>query len=819
MRNVPLALGLAGLTCLVPALEAKAGGPVLSYLRYSFERPEELKDWQCQPGISTELSTEYATDGKSSMKVTAAPRTPWFGVRREVDLHEVRKAEFLEMDLRAATPIYYLSVLLRGGDCQDLQLAYDALEPGEEHHLRIRLTNNDAVQYGDKQWLSIWCGNPTDKPIAWYVDNIRLTGYGGTKGKIAKMRSRMKQRAGEIAAMKIPSMDAAMSKLSGDLEGLLTAETVSEEQVAAAAVRWDAIVRDYVREDLRRRGVHERRFAVGVESSMVKVAKRNTIGELGCPLTGDEMNVTLARHEYEGGQLVLVPLSAAGARDLKVDVTDLTGKEGAAVGGRIPGENIELYLVDDVNINGSDQPPGKLMTGYYPDPLMPNRVFDLEPGRLQCVWVTVYASKDTAPGRYAGRIRINAGGRLVRTVRLEAKVRDFQLPERSTLKTLFGLWTHNWVNFYRYAKYPKGAWFHNPTGSDIPKDNILEVLGFCNRYRMGVDGFLTWGFSQGKIQWPVRTADGGCDFTRGPREGDASWDDIAERVLRVSPTMCAGEIAGKTYTWPEMKDVPQVIAALKDYASRLGRHVHEKGWDGRVGFYMFDEPRSADQWKAAVREAGMVKEAAPNIRTLITAFPAVGEDDRKPFDTHVTLLDRIELRRAHKFQQRGQEVWWYLACANQAPFPYWGLNYDGIDPRIMPLMTFKYGIDGFLQWSADLWGDDNCDPDNPRRWPERAWTCKDWPYQPGEGYMYYPGPGGHPWPSVRLENWRDGMEDYEYLTLLKAKLPELRGEARKKAEELLSLRSVITESYDYTKDPEDIYRMREEVARLVERRG
>ena len=72
----------------------------------------------------------------------------------------------------------------------------------------------------------------------------------------------------------------------------------------------------------------------------------------------------------------------------------------------------------------------------------------------------------------------------------------------------------------------------------------------------------------------MRTADGGCDFTRGPREGDASWDDIAERVLRVSPTMCAGEIAGKTYTWPEMKDVPQVIAALKDYASRLGRHVH-----------------------------------------------------------------------------------------------------------------------------------------------------------------------------------------------------------------------------------------------------
>jgi hypothetical protein len=72
---------------------------------------------------------------------------------------------------------------------------------------------------------------------------------------------------------------------------------------------------------------------------------------------------------------------------------------------------------------------------------------------------------------------------------------------------------------------------------------------------------------------------------------------------------------------------------------------------------------------------------------------------------------------------------------------------------------------------------------------------------------------------VRLENWRDGMEDYEYLTLLKAKLPELRGEARRKAEDLLRLEGVITESYDYTKDPGDVYRMREEAARLVEGRG
>ena len=790
---------------------------MLPYLRYSFERPEELADWQCQPSVTTELSRDYATDGVSSMKVTVGARTPWFGVGREVDCHEMRKAKFLEMDLRAATPIYYLSVLMRGGDLQDLQIAYDDLQPGETHHLRIRLSSNDAIQYGDRTWLSIWCGNPTDSPVSWYVDNLRLTGYGGTKTKLAWVQALALQRAQEIAGLKVAALAAARQELLADLQGMLAADTVSEEQVAEATRRWDLIVRDYARETLRREGVRERRFTVGVESSMVKVARRSTIGELACPLAAAEMSVSLARHEYEGKQLVFAPLSAAEVRELEVDVTDLVGSGGQAAGRRIPKEDVELYLVDDVNVNGSDQPPGKIMAGYYPDPLMPNGKFDLGPDRLQCVWVTVYAPKDAAPGKYCGRMRVTEGGKLVRTLGLTATVRDFQIPERSALKTQFGLWTHSWVNFHRYARYPKWGWHTFPTGQDIPREKILEVLDFCNRYRMGAGGYLTWGFNRGKIQWPVRTTEGGCDFAHGPRPGDVSWDEITGRVLRCNPVAGGGGVAGETYKWPEMTDHPEVISALKTYAAELERHVREKGWEGKVFFYMFDEPRKPEQWQAACREADLIKSVAPGIRTLITGFPAVGDEAAKPLDIYVTFLDRIELRRAHKYQQRGTEVWWYTACIHNAPYPYWALHHDGIDPRIMPLMTFKYGIDGFLQWSVNLWGEDNCDPDNPKRWPEREWTCKEWTYQPGEGYMYYPGTDGHPWPSVRLENWRDGMEDYEYLTLLNAKLPNLHGEDRRKAEELLGLGSVITESYDFTKDPQDVYRMRQQVADLIER--
>lgn len=795
------------------------GEPVLPYLRYSFEQPEELADWWLQPSVTTRQTRRFATDGGASMMVTVGAGAPWFGVGRSLDCSEMRKAEFLEMDLKAATPIYYLAVMLNGGGVfQDLQIAYDDLQPGETHHLRIRLTDNELVQFGTNTTLSIWCGNPTALPVSWYVDNVRLTGYGGNKAKMARVRDLAWQRADEIAALQDVALTMAWQNLLSDVEGLLAATEVSDAQVSSVAQRWDLIVRDCTLKTLQRDGVSEQRFTVGVESSMVKVARRSTIGQLACPLRPTDLSLSLARHEYESKQLVFVPLSTNQVSNLRVEVTDLAGTN-ATAGHIIPKENVELYLVDDVNINGSDQTPYQIMTGYYPDPLMPNGNFDLRPDRLQCVWVTVYAPTNAATGNYSGTIRITAGGQLVRSLGLTTTVRNFQIPVKSTLKTLFGLWPHNWVNFYRYATYPKWAWHWYPTGQDIPGTNILEVLDFCNRYRMGAGGYLTWPFFGGQVQWPVRTAAGGCDFAQGPRPGDVSWDQMAEKILQVNPVMGAGVVAGDTYDksqWPtNMVDVPAVITALTNYVTALNTHVQQKGWGGKVYFYMYDEPRTPQQWQAAIREANLVKNAAPGIKTMITSGPP--DNAPYPFDIYVPLLDRIGLNGAHQLQQGGKEVWWYTAGIHNAPYPYWALHHDGIDPRIMPLMTFKYRIDGFLHWAANLWGEDNCDPNNPVRWPEREWTCKEWTYQPGEGYMYYPGTGGHPWPSVRLENWRDGMEDYEYLTLLKAKLPDLVGADRTNAEALLGLGSVINERYDFTRNPEDVYQMRERVGDLIER--
>jgi hypothetical protein len=69
LRNGGFEEGTAAWTTAGAAVPAKDKEPVLPCLRHTFEKPEELADWQCQPTVATELSREYATDGVSSMNM------------------------------------------------------------------------------------------------------------------------------------------------------------------------------------------------------------------------------------------------------------------------------------------------------------------------------------------------------------------------------------------------------------------------------------------------------------------------------------------------------------------------------------------------------------------------------------------------------------------------------------------------------------------------------------------------------------------------------------------------------------------------------
>lgn len=59
------------------------------------------------------------------------------------------------------------------------------------------------------------------------------------------------------------------------------------------------------------------------------------------------------------------------------------------------------------------------------------------------------------------------------------------------------------------------------------------------------------------------------------------------------------------------------------------------------------------------------------------------------------------------------------------------------------------------------------------------------------------------------------MEDYEYLTLLKNNLHKLSSNNQTKAKELLTMKGIVDERYDFTNDVKKYYAWRQEIANIL----
>ncbi|MBE9168006.1 DUF4091 domain-containing protein [Pleurocapsales cyanobacterium LEGE 06147] len=112
--------------------------------------------------------------------------------------------------------------------------------------------------------------------------------------------------------------------------------------------------------------------------------------------------------------------------------------------------------------------------------------------------------------------------------------------------------------------------------------------------------------------------------------------------------------------------------------------------------------------------------------------------------------------------QNGDAVWFYTYYSLGGYAPKWLIDYEPINYRIPHgFINQSLGLTGVLYWRADLWTDD-------------PWNNVDYPHEgenyPGEGMLFYPGEQvgiEGIVPSMRLKWIREGVEDYEYIEILK----------------------------------------------------
>jgi hypothetical protein len=111
------------------------------------------------------------------------------------------------------------------------------------------------------------------------------------------------------------------------------------------------------------------------------------------------------------------------------------------------------------------------------------------------------------------------------------------------------------------------------------------------------------------------------------------------------------------------------------------------------------------------------------------------------------------------------EVWSYNNLGGDHYSPKWQIDFLPINYRIQAgFLNQMLGATGLLYWAVDAW------PSEASAWDNVLLGPISGAYWPGEGILIYPGSRvgtAEPAPSMRLKYLRDGIQDYEYVELLK----------------------------------------------------
>jgi hypothetical protein len=268
------------------------------------------------------------------------------------------------------------------------------------------------------------------------------------------------------------------------------------------------------------------------------------------------------------------------------------------------------------------------------------------------------------------------------------------------------------------------------------------------------------------------------------------------------------------------RDNLERIRAAYDQAKALGLLDH-------AYIYGCDE-HPEELFPGVQRAADLLKREFPGALVMTTTYDhSFGTNSViTSMDAFCPLTPRFDPNLAAQARAAGQQVWWYICCGPHHPHANMFIEYPALEGRLlMGALTAKYRPDGFLYYQISIWNSEKPITSGPfTDWDPRSWTT----YH-GDGSWTCVGPDGTPLPTIRLENFRDGLEDYAYFRLLEdagaqvEASPELRNQ---KAEWLNEARSllevpadVVKSLTEFTQDPRALYAYREKLAEALSAAG
>lgn len=386
-----------------------------------------------------------------------------------------------------------------------------------------------------------------------------------------------------------------------------------------------------------------------------------------------------------------------------------------------------------------------------------------------------------------------------------------------------------WQDFSQIVnKFPNGAVKYNINIWAAPWTDKGEKLG-----KVWIDDFKLTDNSTGKAIIETSFEPVKLEELKLKFQWDA-WDAAMSEAFDKYNFSCfrmgISGLGGGTFfsryepTFMNYKEgTPEYDHLFGSYMREIESHLKQKGWLDKAYVYWFDEPDEKD-YDFVMNGFRKLKKYAPGLRRMLTEQiedPLIGGPNLWCPVTPNLRKEQVPPRKA-----AGEQFWWYVCTGPKAPYATLFIDHPGTEMRVWLWQTWDYGVQGILVWQSNFWTSNSAYPDtlqnpylDPMGWVSGYNTQKGTkrPWGNGDGRFIYPpedaADGTQKYPvldgpvdSIRLEMLRDGIEDFEYFTILKnliiAKSQKISAEQKTELEKLLIVPADVSESMtQFTTNP------------------
>ena len=225
-------------------------------------------------------------------------------------------------------------------------------------------------------------------------------------------------------------------------------------------------------------------------------------------------------------------------------------------------------------------------------------------------------------------------------------------------------------------------------------------------------------------------------------------------------------------------DSHEGYARMVSYIKALSAFLQKNGWADKAVFHVLDEPDIHVKDEAALLARRRQYYLAVSVlRKYIPGAKVIEAVDSAAFiggvDIWVPGTAGYESQKEafDNLTALGEEVWNYVCCGPQGQWLNRFLDFAVIKTRLLFWGFSKNRVCGFLHWGFNQFPE-GMDPFEATACPNPTGIGTSFPC--GDAFICYPGPDG-PWPGLRLEAQRRGVEDAALLGLVRERDAALHG--------------------------------------------